>query len=160
MKFWTMAALAPAALLLVACNPQQPAPAPGGTTTTTTTTTTGSGSGNGLTGPDRTAFINSAIASCSAKQQSDPSNQGIPMSTITAFCTCYSTMMADKISMSELPSLSTADPTRVQQMLRSRIDEATTACAAQVRGNGGNTGGNTGGNPPAAPSGDNSDKTQ
>lgn len=139
MKTWMMAAIVPAVLALAACNQQPAAPGAPGTPAAPGMQTTG---GTGLTGPDRNAFVSSAVTSCSAKQQNDPSNQGISMATITSFCTCYANRMADKIPMSELPALTTADPVRMQAMLQDRINEASTSCAAQVRGANGGAPGN------------------
>ena len=148
MKTWIFAAVLPAMLALAACN-QPAAPGPGGPGGPAAPGAPAAGTeGGGLTGADRNAFVSSAVTSCTAKQQNDPSNQGIAMSTITAFCNCYANRMADKIPMSELPSLTTADPTRMQSMLQDRINEASSFCANQVRpaggapGNGGNNNGN------------------
>ena len=115
MTLHRMAAAAAATLVLAACGQ--------------------SGSDGGLTGATRTAFVTSAVGSCSQKVQSDPSNASLSPAVVTQYCTCYSNKMADTISPAELQTLNDtmqSDPAKAQSMMQPRIDAAVSTCKAQI----------------------------
>jgi hypothetical protein len=80
----------------------------------------------GLTGADRTSFVEASVSSCKSAAQSQ--NPNLSASVIDQYCTCYSNKMADSISASEARSLNASDAAQIQAVLGTRINAAIAAC--------------------------------
>ena len=79
----------------------------------------------GLSGADRTSFVEASTNSCIQAAQANPN---ITADVIKTYCTCYSNKMADSISPTEAQSLNTATAAEIQAKLQPRINAAIAAC--------------------------------
>jgi hypothetical protein len=85
----------------------------------------GDSSSPGLTGADRTTFVDASTNSCMQAAQGNPN---ISADVIRTYCTCYSNKMADSISAAEAQSLNTSTAAEIQAKLQPRIQAAIAAC--------------------------------
>jgi hypothetical protein len=85
----------------------------------------GDSSSTGLTGADRTAFVDASTNSCIQAAQANPN---VSADVIRTYCSCYSNKMADSISAEEARSLNTSTAAEIQAKLQPRITAAINAC--------------------------------
>ena len=85
----------------------------------------GDSSSPGLSGSDRTTFVEASTNSCMQAAQGNPN---ISAEVIKTYCSCYSNKMADSISADEARSLNTSTAAEIQAKLQPRITAAITAC--------------------------------
>jgi hypothetical protein len=89
----------------------------------------------GLTGTDRTEFLENAFKVCFQKQTNDPKNKSIKVARLAQYCVCYSDHLADRISAEEnkaLDRLFANDRAELAVRLQPILDSVTSACASAL----------------------------
>jgi hypothetical protein len=84
----------------------------------------------GLVGRDRDAFLRGAVASCERTAREDDAWRHMD-SQIHDYCVCYSSRMADGITLDEVRIVG-RDPSRIEELLGDRIAEAIDYCRANL----------------------------
>ena len=87
---------------------------------------------SGLTGTDRTEFLENAFKICFQKQTNDPKNKAVKVAKLAQYCVCYSDHLADRISSEEnktFDQLFANDRAALAVRLRPILDSVTSACA-------------------------------
>lgn len=87
---------------------------------------------SGLTGTDRTEFLEGAFKVCFQKQTNDPKNKTIKVAKLAQYCVCYSDHLADRISPEEnktFDHLFANDRAELAVRLQPILDSVTSACA-------------------------------
>jgi len=87
---------------------------------------------SGLTGTDRTQFLENAFKVCFQRQTDDPKNKAIKVAKLAQYCVCYSDHLADRISSEEnktFDRLFANDRAELAVRLRPILDSVTSACA-------------------------------
>ena len=78
----------------------------------------------GLIGKTRSDFVESSVDAC----LKDPTANGVEASVLKEYCNCYSSTLADKISINELRSLAKKDQNTWLTAMQPKIDAAASAC--------------------------------
>jgi hypothetical protein len=87
---------------------------------------------SGLTGGNRTEFLENAFKVCFQKQTDNPKNKAIKVAKLAQYCVCYSDHLADRISPEEnktFDQLFANDRAELAVRLRPILDSVTSACA-------------------------------
>jgi hypothetical protein len=87
---------------------------------------------SGLTGTNRTEFLENAFKVCFQKQTDNPKNKAIKVAKPAQYCVCYSDHLADRISPEEnktFDQLFANDRAELAVRLRPILDSVTSACA-------------------------------
>ncbi len=90
---------------------------------------------SGLTGTDRTAFLENAFKVCFQKQTNDPKNKTVKVARLAQYCVCYSDHLADRISSQEnktFDQLFANDRAELAVRLQPILDSVSSACAATL----------------------------
>ena len=82
----------------------------------------------GLTGANRSAFVEGAVGACLKKQKDDPINKGISDLLISQYCNCYANGMADIVSVNELKSFATMGTDQKIGTMRPKADAVVKLC--------------------------------
>ena len=94
------------------------------------------GSKPGLTGADRTSFIESTVTSCNAAAKTNPQAAQTPPAIIAQYCTCSASVMADKMTPDQMHSIDAnkdSNPAEARAVAKPLIDAAANACRAILR---------------------------
>jgi hypothetical protein len=88
----------------------------------------------GLTGRTRSAFVESAAATCVKSQNNAPENKDISASIISQYCNCYASGLADRVSPNEMRSLGIGkkDQSTWLAIMQPKIDAAADACISRL----------------------------
>jgi hypothetical protein len=90
---------------------------------------------SGLTGTDRTEFLENAFKVCFQKQTNDPKNKTVKVAKLAQYCVCYSDHLADRISPAEnktFDKLFANDRAELAVRLQPILDSVTSTCAAAL----------------------------
>jgi GYF domain 2 len=82
------------------------------------------GDKEGLIGKTRSDFVESSLDAC----LKDPTANSVEPSVLKEYCNCYSSSLADKISINDLRSLAKKDQNTWLTAMQPKIDAAASAC--------------------------------
>ncbi len=82
-----------------------------------------------LAGGTRTAFVESAVQSCTQKTNSNPDTKGMYSAAVTnQYCNCYANAMADRLSTNKLKSFSAMDTSAIAAAMQPTMETASAQC--------------------------------
>jgi hypothetical protein len=86
----------------------------------------------GLTGSDRAEFISSGMRTCEDKQFGAAANQKFTHESLSRYCNCYMSYLADHVSAAEIKPVSPLNRDEIIKTMRPKTDAATHKCAADL----------------------------
>ena len=90
----------------------------------------------GLTGPSRSAFVESSFQTCFKEARDDPANKTTDVAIIAQYCVCYSNQMADRLVNDDLKALEAAiatDSAAIEAKMNPLVQASAEICIARLR---------------------------
>ena len=90
----------------------------------------------GLTGPSRSAFVESSFQTCFQEARDDPANKATDVAVLAQYCVCYSNQMADRLVNDDLKALEAAiatDSAALEAKMHPLVQASADICIARLR---------------------------